>query len=124
MSCNTTVLCVLDHQIAAHRDPETGVIALDTFKMVYVAPMKALVQECVLNFGKRLAAFGITVRELSGDQSLTRAQASHSASRRVALLFTTPVRLLCLAAAATRPKVDVRPMMGGGGTCVRWGPLV
>ena len=63
MSCNTTVLCVLDHQIAAHRDPETGVIALDTFKMVYVAPMKALVQECVLNFGKRLAAFGITATE-------------------------------------------------------------
>lgn len=47
---------------------------LDAFKIVYIAPMKALVQECVLNFGKRLEAYGITVRELSGDQSLTRQQ--------------------------------------------------
>ena len=102
MSCNTTVLCVLDHQIAAHRDPETGVIALDTFKMVYVAPMKALVQECVLNFGKRLAAFGITVRELSGDQSLTRAQASHSASRRVGCCLL----LLFVSFVWRRPRLD------------------
>lgn len=47
---------------------------LDAFKIVYIAPMKALVQECVLNFGQRLAGYGITVRELSGDQSLTRQQ--------------------------------------------------
>ena len=36
--------------------------------------MKALVQEVVLNFGKRLAPYGVQVRELSGDQSLTVAQ--------------------------------------------------
>ena len=36
--------------------------------------MKALVQECVLNFQRRLEPFGIQVRELSGDQSLTRQQ--------------------------------------------------
>jgi pre-mRNA-splicing helicase BRR2 len=36
--------------------------------------MKALVQECVLNFQRRLEPFGIQVKELSGDQSLTRQQ--------------------------------------------------
>ena len=30
--------------------------------------------QVVGNFGKRLKPYGITVRELSGDQSLTRAQ--------------------------------------------------
>ena len=39
-----------------------GEIDLNAFKIVYVAPMKALVQECVGNFGKRLEKLGITVR--------------------------------------------------------------
>lgn len=64
---------------------EDGTVALDAFKIVYVAPMKALVQECVLNFGKRLAPFGISVRELSGDQSLTRAQINSTQ-----VIVTTP----------------------------------
>ena len=51
-----------------------GEVDLDAFKIVYVAPMKALVQEVVRNFGKRLAPYGVQVRELSGDQSLPVAQ--------------------------------------------------
>jgi pre-mRNA-splicing helicase BRR2 len=47
---------------------------LDSFKVVYIAPMKSLVQEMVLNFSNRLAPYGITVRELSGDSQLTKAQ--------------------------------------------------
>lgn len=47
--------------------------------------MKALVQECVLSFGKKLAPFGINVRELSGDQNLTRQQITDTH-----LIVTTP----------------------------------
>eukprot|EP00957_Ditylum_brightwellii_P082642 6283800-Ditylum_brightwellii.AAC.1 len=58
---------------------------LQSFKIVYVAPMKALVQEVVKNFSKRLAAYGVTVRELSGDSSLTRQQISETQ-----IIVTTP----------------------------------
>ena len=62
-----------------------GSIDLSSFKIVYVAPMKALVQEVVKNFGKRLSKYGISVRELSGDSSLTRFQISQTQ-----VLVTTP----------------------------------
>ncbi len=58
---------------------------LDSFKIVYVAPMKALVQEAVKNFSQRLSVYGVTVRELSGDSSLTRQQIAETQ-----LLVTTP----------------------------------
>ena len=51
-----------------------GVVDAKAFKIVYVAPMKALVQEVVKNFGRRLAPYDLTVRELSGDSTLTRQQ--------------------------------------------------
>ena len=59
--------------IAQYRN-EDGTIDLTSFKMVYIAPMKALVQEVVQSFGKRLACFNIKVNELSGDQNLSRQQ--------------------------------------------------
>ena len=55
------------------------------FKIVYVAPMKALVQEVVKNFSKRFEDYGIVVRELSGDSSLSRQQIAETQ-----LLVTTP----------------------------------
>jgi pre-mRNA-splicing helicase BRR2 len=58
------------HQIGLHRNKETGVLDLDAFKIVYVAPMKSLVQEMVLNFSQRLTSYGINVKELSGDQQV------------------------------------------------------
>lgn len=39
---------------------------LDQFKIVYVAPMKALAAEIVEKFSKRLSWLGIQVRELTG----------------------------------------------------------
>jgi hypothetical protein len=36
--------------------------------------MKALAAEMVRNFGRRLAALGISVRELTGDMQLTKAE--------------------------------------------------
>ena len=51
-----------------HRRPD-GSIDKDAFKVVYVAPMKALEAEMVGNFSKRLTeAYGINVRELTGKQ--------------------------------------------------------
>ena len=40
------------HQIRMHTD-EAGVIQKDKFKIVYIAPMKALAAEMANNFGKR-----------------------------------------------------------------------
>lgn len=54
-------------------------------KMVYMAPLKALVQEQVREFGERLAPFGINVAELTGDQNLTKAQIAETQ-----LIVTTP----------------------------------
>jgi pre-mRNA-splicing helicase BRR2 len=66
---NVALLCMLGI-IAQHRN-NLGDINFPDFKIVYIAPMKALVQECVQNFAKRLSSLNISVRELSGDQSLT-----------------------------------------------------
>lgn len=78
------LLCMLG-LISQFRDPETGVINLSEFKIVYIAPMKALVQECVQNFSKRLECFGMVVNELSGDQSLSLTQINETH-----VIVTTP----------------------------------
>lgn len=43
-------------------------------KICYIAPMKALVQEIVQNYSKRLQDYGIVVKELSGDVNLTKSE--------------------------------------------------
>ena len=59
------MLCVL-HELGLHRRQD-GSIDTSAFKIVYVAPMKALVAEMVGNFTKRLTEpYGINVRELTG----------------------------------------------------------
>ncbi|OAD78991.1 hypothetical protein PHYBLDRAFT_154493 [Phycomyces blakesleeanus NRRL 1555(-)] len=49
-------------------------IAKNDFKIVYVAPMKALAAEIVEKMGKRLKFLGVSVRELTGDMQLTKAE--------------------------------------------------
>lgn len=71
--------------IGQFRDPETGVIDRDSFKIIYVSPMKALVQEQVTAFGKRFAELGIKVAELTGDSQLTKQQISETQ-----IIVTTP----------------------------------
>ena len=80
---NVAMLTIL-HQIGLHRNASGG-INLDAFKVIYVAPMKALVQEMVINFGKRLEPYGIQVKELTGDQQLTKDQIAQTQ-----LIITTP----------------------------------
>ena len=41
----------------------------DDFKVIYVAPMKALAAEIVAKFSSRLGGLGISVRELTGISS-------------------------------------------------------
>lgn len=46
----------------------------DDFKIVYVAPMKALAAEVTEKLGKRLAWLGIKCREYTGDMQLTKSE--------------------------------------------------
>ncbi|KAF1953482.1 Sec63-domain-containing protein [Byssothecium circinans] len=46
----------------------------EDFKIIYVAPMKALAAEVTDKLGKRLAWLGIKTRELTGDMHLTKAE--------------------------------------------------
>ncbi|WFD31329.1 RNA helicase [Malassezia sp. CBS 17886] len=55
------------------------------FKIVYVAPMKALVAEIVAKFSQRLRYLGIAVRELTGDMQLTRREIAETQ-----MIVTTP----------------------------------
>lgn len=81
---NVAMLAIL-HEIGKNRNPETGEIMLDDFKIVYIAPLKALVQEQVGNFGKRLEPYGIKVSELTGDRQLTKQQIADTQ-----IIVTTP----------------------------------
>ncbi|CAF2937525.1 unnamed protein product [Rotaria sp. Silwood2] len=69
---NVALLCIL-HEIGKHVMSD-GAINVDEFKMIYIAPMRSLVQEVVGNFTKRLNPFGLKVAELTGDHQLSREQ--------------------------------------------------
>ncbi|XP_039288255.1 activating signal cointegrator 1 complex subunit 3 isoform X1 [Nilaparvata lugens] len=64
---------------------EEGVIQKDKFKIVYVAPMKALAAEMASNFSRKLTALGVNVRELTGDMQLTKTEILQTQ-----MLVTTP----------------------------------
>lgn len=81
---NVAMLTIL-REIGKNRNQETGMLDLDAFKIVYIAPLKALVQEQVGNFGKRLEPYGIRVSELTGDRQLTKQQISETQ-----VIVTTP----------------------------------
>ncbi|KAI7689419.1 Sec63-domain-containing protein, partial [Hortaea werneckii] len=68
-------------------EPEAEEFAVhtDDFKIVYVAPMKALAAEITEKLGKRLAWLGIQVRELTGDMQLNKAEISATQ-----IIVTTP----------------------------------
>ena len=81
---NIAVLSILN--VMANYVRDDGTLNLKGFKIVYVAPMKALVQEVVRSFQLRLGdRYGMQVRELSGDVSLTKEQISQTQ-----IIVTTP----------------------------------
>ncbi|GBP11260.1 Activating signal cointegrator 1 complex subunit 3 [Eumeta japonica] len=57
----------------------------DEFKIVYIAPMKALASEMVDNFSKRLKDLNIVVKELTGDMQLSKTEMTQTQ-----ILVTTP----------------------------------
>ncbi|CBI36671.3 unnamed protein product, partial [Vitis vinifera] len=80
---NVAMLTILQ-QIALNRNAD-GSFNHSNYKIVYVAPMKALVAEVVGNLSNRLQHYDVKVKELSGDQSLTRQQIEETQ-----IIVTTP----------------------------------
>ncbi|XP_055115760.2 activating signal cointegrator 1 complex subunit 3 isoform X3 [Symphalangus syndactylus] len=68
---NIAMLTVL-HEIRQHF--QQGVIKKNEFKIVYVAPMKALAAEMTNYFSRRLEPLGIVVKELTGDMQLSKSE--------------------------------------------------
>jgi activating signal cointegrator complex subunit 3 len=80
---NVALMTVL-REIGRHLiDDET--VDADSFKVIYIAPMKALAAEMVRSFQKRLAPLGVRVAELTGDMQLTRAEIAATQ-----MIVTTP----------------------------------
>uniref|UniRef100_A0A8C9G6L8 Activating signal cointegrator 1 complex subunit 3 n=1 Tax=Pavo cristatus TaxID=9049 RepID=A0A8C9G6L8_PAVCR len=71
---NVALMCML-REIGKHINMD-GTINVDEFKIIYIAPMRSLVQEMVGSFGKRLATYGINVAELTGDHQLCKEEIS------------------------------------------------
>ncbi|GMG99121.1 hypothetical protein Nepgr_000961 [Nepenthes gracilis] len=80
---NVAVLTILQ-QIALNRGSD-GSFNHNSYKIVYVAPMKALVAEVVGNLSNRLQHYDVKVKELSGDQTLTKQQIEETQ-----IIVTTP----------------------------------
>lgn len=81
---NVAMLTVC-HEILKHVDPDGMTINKENFKIIYVAPMKALAQEVVAKFSERLGGLGISVRELTGDMQMTRHEIANTQ-----IIVTTP----------------------------------
>ncbi|KAI5956342.1 mug81 [Candida jiufengensis] len=60
-------------------------IDYDEFKIIYVAPLKALAAEIVEKYSKKLQWLGIKVRELTGDMQMTRKEITETQ-----IIVTTP----------------------------------
>lgn len=71
-----TILNTIAHNVIPspweHPDATDFTLRAEDFKIVYVAPMKALAAEITEKLGRRLAWLGIQVREYTGDMNLTK----------------------------------------------------
>lgn len=72
LQINVAMLMILS-ELVKHRDETTSTFDLDSFKIVYIVPKKALVQEMVGNFTSRLKVFSV-LGELIGDSQMTKQQ--------------------------------------------------
>jgi len=79
---NIAMIAVL-HEVKQHfRD---GILHKNEFKIVYVAPMKALAAEVTATFSRRLSPLNLVVRELTGDMQLTKNEIEETQ-----MIVTTP----------------------------------
>lgn len=81
---NIAMLTILN-ELRHHYDATNGVLLNTDFKIIYVAPMKALASEMVENFSRRLSVLGLQVKELTGDMQLTKTEIE-----RTHMIITTP----------------------------------
>ncbi|KAM0153234.1 hypothetical protein ACHAPG_007200 [Botrytis cinerea] len=84
-----TILHAIGENVSPHpsENPESSdfVVNFNDFKIVYVAPMKALAAEITQKLGSRLAWLGIQVREFTGDMHLTKKEITQTQ-----IIVTTP----------------------------------
>jgi pre-mRNA-splicing helicase BRR2 len=80
---NVAILTILQ-VIGMHLDPN-GNPNINEFKIVYVAPMKALVSEIASKIRHCMLTYGITVHELSGDMNMNKGEVE-----RTQILVSTP----------------------------------
>ena len=66
-------------------DASDFIVNSEDFKIIYVAPMKALAAEITEKLGRRLAWLGIKVREYTGDMHLTKKEITETQ-----IIVTTP----------------------------------
>ncbi|RKF59682.1 putative helicase mug81 [Erysiphe neolycopersici] len=89
---DAAMLTVL-HTIGQNTDPDPAqdfsttdfAVNLENFKIIYVAPMKALAAEITQKFSIRLAWLGINTREYTGDMHLTKKEIQQTQ-----IIVTTP----------------------------------
>ncbi|KAF0687130.1 Aste57867_21101 [Aphanomyces stellatus] len=81
---NVAMMTIL-REVKTQLNPATGRVDAGTMKIIYVAPMKALAQEVVTRFSKRLKSLHIKVAELTGDMQMTKAQIEETH-----IIVTTP----------------------------------
>ncbi|KAF6165076.1 hypothetical protein GIB67_000660 [Kingdonia uniflora] len=79
---NIAMIAVL-HEIGQHF--KDGFLHKDEFKVVYVAPMKALAAEVTATFSHRLAPLNLIVKELTGDMQLSKKELEETQ-----MIVTTP----------------------------------
>ncbi|KAJ6433870.1 hypothetical protein OIU84_017553 [Salix udensis] len=79
---NIAMISIL-HEIGQHF--KDGYLHKDEFKIVYVAPMKALAAEVTSAFSHRLSPLNMTVRELTGDMQLSKSELEETQ-----MIVTTP----------------------------------
>ncbi|XP_059441040.1 DExH-box ATP-dependent RNA helicase DExH14 isoform X3 [Corylus avellana] len=79
---NIAMISIL-HEIGQHF--KDGYLHKNEFKIVYVAPMKALAAEVTSAFSHRLSPLNMTVRELTGDMQLSKKELEETQ-----MIVTTP----------------------------------
>ncbi|KAK3147995.1 hypothetical protein QOZ80_3BG0289310 [Eleusine coracana subsp. coracana] len=79
---NIAMIAVL-HEVKQHF--REGILHKNEFKIVYVAPMKALAAEVTATFSRRLSPLNLVVRELTGDMQLTKNEIEETQ-----MIVTTP----------------------------------
>ncbi|GMJ00040.1 hypothetical protein like AT5G61140 [Hibiscus trionum] len=79
---NIAMVSIL-HEIGQHF--KDGYLHKDEFKIVYVAPMKALAAEVTRTFSQRLSPLNMCVRELTGDMQLSKNELEETQ-----MIVTTP----------------------------------